>query len=41
MKIIGALAVYHAKKEENIEWILRIFFFNNKNRLYLPIISTL
>ena len=28
-------------QEKGTDWILRIFTFNGKNRLYLPIISTL
>ena len=30
-----------ACQEKGTDWILRIFTFNDKNRLYLPIISTL
>ena len=30
-----------ACQEKRADWILRIFTFNDKNRLYLPIISTL
>ena len=30
-----------ACQEKEIDWILRIFTFNDKNRLYLPIISRL
>ena len=40
MKLIGALAVQHTKKKRT-NWILRIFTFNNKNLLYLTLISTL
>ena len=29
-----------ACQEKRTDWILRIFTFNDKNRLYLPIIST-
>ena len=28
-------------QEKGTDWKLRIFTFNDKNRLYLPIISTL
>ena len=32
MKIIGALAVQHAKKKQKkTDWILRIFTLNDKN----------
>ena len=30
-----------AYQEKGTDWILRIFTFNDKNRLYLPITSTL
>ena len=30
-----------ACQEKGTDWVLRIFTFNNKNRLYLPMISTL
>ena len=30
-----------ACQEKGTDWIFRIFTFNDKNRLYLPIISTL
>ena len=30
-----------ACQEKRTDWILRIFTFNDKNRLYLPVISTL
>ena len=39
MKIIGALAVTHFKKKKNK--LDRIFTINDKNPVYLPIISTL
>ena len=38
MKLTGALA---ACQEKRTDWVLRIFTFNDKNPLYLPIISTL
>ena len=37
MKLVGAIAC----KEKRTDWILRIFTFNDKNPLYLPLISTL
>ena len=37
MKLVGAIAC----KEKTTDWILRIFTFNDKNPLYLPLISTL
>ena len=40
MKLIGAPAAEHAKKKRT-DWILKIFTFNDKNSLYLPIIWTL
>ena len=41
MKLIGALPIYHTKEKEQIVCIIRIFTFNDKNPLYLPIILTL
>ena len=39
MKLIGVEHI--ARQEKRTDWILRIFAFNHKNPLYLPIISTL
>ena len=39
MKLIGVEHI--ACQEKRTDWILRIFAFNHKNPLYLPIISTL
>ena len=41
MKLSGALPIYHTKEKEQILYIIRIFTFNDKNPLYLPIILTL
>ena len=39
MKLIGALAVQHAKKKEQIGYsLIQIFTFDDKNPLYLLII---
>ena len=40
MKIFGCCSSL-ACQEKGTGWIIRIFTFNDKNRLYLPIISTL
>ena len=40
-KLSGALPIYHTKEKEQILYIIRIFTFNDKNPLYLPIILTL
>ena len=43
MKIIDALRIidFLVCQEKRTDWILRILAFNDKNPLYLPIISTL